>query len=50
MNKEKKNVDALVASTLVDLIRFLNREEITKEDIIQIFCSNKGEYIAVIYK
>ena len=45
-----KSIDALVASTLADLINFLNRESITKEDIVQIFCSNKGEYIAVIYK
>lgn len=50
MNKNVKSIDAIIASNITDLIKFLNREGIIKEDIIQILCNNKEEYIAIIYK
>ena len=46
----EKRMDALKAPTLVSLIEYMNRESITKEDVVQIFCTNNGEFIAVLYK
>ena len=45
-----KKIDALVAPTINKLIEFMNREVLKKEDIIQIFEDNKGNYIAIFYK
>lgn len=45
-----KRMDALKAPSLVSLIEFMNREGITKEDIVQILCTADGEYIAILYK
>ena len=50
MNKNVKSIDAIIDSNITDLIKFLNREGIIKEDIIQILYNNKEEYIAIIYK
>ena len=38
---------ALRADTLIDLLEALNKEKLTKENIVQIFSNNKGEYIAI---
>ena len=45
-----KNVDDLVAPTINKFIESMNREVLKKEDIIQIFEDNKGNYIAIFYK
>lgn len=46
----EKKMDALKAPTLVSLIEFMNREKVTKEDVVQIFCTSNREFIAVLYK
>lgn len=46
----EKRMDALKAPTLVSLIEYMNKENITKDDVVQIFCTNDGEFIAVLYK
>ena len=45
-----KRMDALKAPTLVRLIENMNKDNITKDDVVQIFCTNDGEFIAVLYK
>ena len=46
----EKKIDALRATTLVSLVEYMNREHITKEDVVQIFCTNEGEFVAILYK
>ena len=38
---------ALRADTLIDLLEAINKEHLTKEDIVQIFTNSKGEYIVI---
>lgn len=46
----ERKIDALVAPTIHKLIEFMNREELKKEDVVQIFEDNRGNYIAIFYK
>lgn len=48
-NQKVKKLDALTANSIADLIEYMNKEGISKEEIVQIFCAN-GSYIAVLYK
>ena len=38
---------ALRADTLMGLIEAINKEKLSKKDIVQIFTNNRGEYIVV---
>lgn len=43
-------MDALIATTLPSLLDFMNRENITKEDVVQILSTKDGEFITILYK
>ena len=47
--KSDKIWDAYRASTLTALIKVLNKDGITKEDVVNTFYSDE-EFIAIIYK
>lgn len=46
---ESKKCDALRATTLTSLIEGLDKNNVTKEDIVNVFFA-KEEYIAVFFK
>lgn len=46
----EKKIDALKASSLSDLVEFMNREKIKKEDVVQLVCTNQGEFVVLLYK
>ena len=50
MSKHINYIEAINAPTLAALIASLNEEKLTTENIIQIFCNNKGEYVAIYIK
>lgn len=47
---EKRRMDAIVAPKISNLVEYLNREKVTKDDMVQILMTPKGNYIAVFYK
>lgn len=49
MEEKKKYLNAYRAETLTGLLNTLNEENITKDDIVTIFCG-VSEYIAIIQK
>jgi len=49
MKNSNRIWDAYRASTLTALIQVLNKDDILKEDIVNIFYGDK-EFIAIIYK
>ncbi len=49
MEKNDKIWDAYRASTLTALLQVLNKDGITKEDVVSTFHGDK-EFIAIIYK
>lgn len=47
--KKEKKFDAVISNTLRELIKFLNDNDINKEDIISIQKSKEGEWSAIFY-
>lgn len=46
----EKKLYALKADNLQMLIKVMNEDNVTKEDVVQVFCNGKQEYVAIIYK
>lgn len=45
----EKKADALVAPDVFTLVKYMRRENIQKEDIVQIFCDNSNNFIVIFY-
>lgn len=45
-----KKLDAIFSDTIVGIIDELNRLEVQREDVINIFQNTKGQYIAIYYQ
>lgn len=45
----EKKVDALIAPDVTTLVKYMRRESIQKDDIVQIMCDNIGQFIVIFY-
>ena len=45
-----KTLDAITSPTLAGLIDTLNSIGVQKDDIVEVFCNYKQEYVAIFYK
>ena len=48
-NKNNKKLDAVFAGTLVGVLDKMNDLKIIKEDVVNIFQNNQGQYVAIFY-
>lgn len=48
MEQKSKRADAVICNTLREIIEFLNKEKIPKEDIVNIF-NNGNKFILIFY-
>jgi len=46
---DNKKLDAIFASTLVGVLDKMNTLGIIREDVINIFQNNQGQYVAIFY-
>lgn len=42
-------IDALISSTLADLLDVLNREKVPRENIVNILQNTQGQWTAIYY-
>ncbi len=46
---DNKKLDAIFANTLSAVLDKMNTLKVTKDDIINIFQNNQGQYVAIFY-
>lgn len=43
-------IDAIFSDTLIGVLDELNREKVSREDVINIFQNNQNQYVAIFYQ